>query len=131
MKGFFGNIEQITRENEDFRKVLYTAMHSQLVVMSLKPGEEIGAEVHQLDQFLRFESGHGRAIVDETEYEVADGSAIVVPAGARHNVMNTSDSESLKLYTIYSPPNHRDGVMHVTKKDAEADQEHFDGHTSE
>lgn len=131
MKGFFGNIEELTKENENFRKVLYTAKNSQLVVMSLKPGEEIGDEVHHLDQFLRCESGRGKAILDGVKHEVSDGTAIVVPAGARHNVVNTSESADLKLYTVYSPPNHRDGVVHATKAEAEAGEEHFDGTTSE
>lgn len=131
MKGYIVNIEEATRENENFRKVLYTAKNSQLVLMSLKPGEEIGEEVHQLDQFLRCESGQGKAVLDGVEHEVVDGTAVVVPAGARHNIINMSADDDLKLYTVYSPPNHRDGVVHKTKEKAEADEEEFDGTTSE
>ena len=100
--------------------------------MSLKPGEEIGEEAHEtLDQFFRFEAGQGKVVIDGTEHEVADGFSVIVPAGARHNVINTSSDEALKLYTIYSPPEHRDGVIHNTKEEAEADDEHFDGLTTE
>ena len=131
MKGYVENIEQLTLENDNFRKVLYTAKHSQLVLMSLKPGEDIGAEVHELDQFLRVEAGEGKAVLDGVEHPVKDGSAIVVPAGTEHNVINTSDEE-MKLYTIYSPPEHKDGTVHVTKDDAMHDEEdHFDGKTTE
>ena len=131
-KGFMTDIEKDTVENNDFRKVLYTSKFSQLVLMSLKPGEDIGMEVHHdVDQFFRFEEGEGKVIIDDTTYRVKDGSAVVVPRGARHNVVNTSKDASLKLYTIYSPPEHRDGVNHKTKADAEADDEHFDGKTSE
>lgn len=130
MKGYIINIEKATKDNKDFRQVLYTGRYSQLVVMSLLPGEEIGEEVHGLDQFLRIEEGRGKAIVGENEYEVEDGTAIVVPAGTKHNVINTGDIP-LKLYTIYSPPNHRDKTIHPTKQDALADDEHFDGITSE
>lgn len=132
MKGYNGNIEELTRVNNSFRKVLYTGKHSQLVLMSLKPGEEIGMEVHpDNDQFFRFESGQGKVVIDGNEYAVGDGSAIVVPAGARHNVINTSDSESLKLYTIYSPPHHKDGIERVTKEQAEVDAPDFDGKITE
>ncbi|OGY18491.1 MAG: cupin [Candidatus Chisholmbacteria bacterium RIFCSPLOWO2_01_FULL_50_28] len=132
MKGYHDNIEKMTLENSGFRKVVYTAKHSQLVLMSLKPGEEIGEEVHgDGDQFFRFEKGSGKVVIDGTEYTVGDGDAVVVPAGARHNVMNTSATVDLKLYTIYSPPHHRDGVVHPTKAEAEADSEHFDGKTTE
>jgi len=132
MKGFKGNIENLTRSNDHFRHVLYTSKHSQLVLMSLKPGEEIGTEVHEEnDQFFRFEEGEGKVVIDGTEHEVSDGDAVVVPAGARHNVVNTSDSEDLKLYTIYSPAHHRDEVVHKTKEEAEKDDEHFDGKTTE
>lgn len=125
------NIEDITKENENFRKVLYTGKFSQLVVMSLKPGEEIGAEVHEdHDQFFRFEKGKGKVIIDGNEYEVEDDFAVIVPAGANHNVINTGDKD-LKLYTIYSPAEHREGVVHATKQDAMADDEHFDGATTE
>jgi len=132
MKGYKGSIEKITIENDNFRKVLYTAGHSQLVVMSLKPNEEIGMEVHEEnDQFFRFEKGMGKVIIDGNEYEVTDGDAVIVPSGAHHNVINTSSSDSLKLYTIYSPAHHRDQVVHVTKEEALKDDEHFDGVTTE
>ena len=132
MKGFVVNIEKTSIENENFRKVLYTAKNSQLVVMSLKPNEEIGAEVHHLDQFIRVEAGQGKAVLDDVEHEMKDGFAVVVPAGAKHNIINTSSDAPLKLYTVYSPPNHRDGVIHATKADAMADEEeHFEGVTSE
>ena len=125
------NIEKDTLDNTNFRKVLYTAKNSQLVVMSLKPGEDIGEEVHQLDQFIRCERGEGTAVLDGVSHSISDGFVVVVPAGTRHNIVNTSPTESLKLYTLYSLPNHRDGVIHVTKKQAEADTEHFDGKTTE
>lgn len=125
------NIEKETLENKNFRKVLYTAKNSQLVLMSLKPREEIGLETHTLDQFIRVEKGTGKAFLNGKEYDLADGSAVVIPAGTEHNVVNTSDSEELKLYTIYSPPEHRDGTVHATKADAMAREEHFDGTTTE
>ena len=132
MKGFNDNIEALTLENDDFRRVLYTAPHCQLVLMSLKPNEEIGLEVHEdNDQFFRFESGQGRVVIDGNEYEVKDGSAIVVPAGAAHNVINRSGSEALRLYTIYSPAHHKDGVVRATKAEAEADSPEYDGQNSE
>jgi len=131
MNGYVENIEKLTRENEFFRKVLYTAKNSQLVLMALKPGEEIGEEVHHLDQFLRIEVGHGKAVLDNVEHDIEDGSAIVVPAGMKHNFINTSSSEPLKLYTIYSPPEHKDGTIHETKADAMAAEEHFDGAITE
>ena len=132
MKGFNANIEKATLENENYRKVLYTSRHSQLVLMSLKPNEEIGMEVHSdNDQFFRFEKGQGKCVIDGNEYEVRDGSAVVVPAGARHNVINISDTEELKLYTIYSPAHHKDGVVRTTKAEAEADSPEFDGATTE
>lgn len=132
MKGFCSNIEKDTIENENFRKVLYTGKHSQLVLMSLKPNEEIGMEVHtDNDQFFRFEKGQGMVIIDGNEYEVKDGFAVVVPAGAQHNVVNISDSEELKLYTIYSPAHHKDGVVRATKAEAEANGPEFDGTTTE
>ncbi|MEK7657593.1 MAG: cupin domain-containing protein [Patescibacteria group bacterium] len=128
MKGYVINIEKETEENENFRKVLYTAKNNQLVLMSLKPKEEIGEEVHEdNDQFFRFEKGTGKIVIDDNEYDVSDGFAVVVPAGAKHNCINTSETEALKLYTIYSPPHHRDGVIHQTKEQAMADDEHFDG----
>lgn len=133
MKGYVKNIEKLTKENNNFRKVLYTAKNSQLVLMTLQPGEEIGEEIHQLDQFLRIEEGEGKAILDGVEHAIADGSAIVVPAGAKHNIINTSSGKPMKLYTIYSPPNHIDEVIHTTKAQAEADEarDHFDGKTTE
>ena len=131
MDGYIQNIEQLSLENDAFRKVLYTASHSQLVLMSLKAGEDIGEEVHDVDQFLRIEQGSGRAIIDGVEHAISDGSAVVVPAGAKHNIVNTSDSDMLKLYTIYSPPHHRDGLAHQTKEDAAHDGEHFDGKITE
>ena len=132
MKGFHSNIEQDTLANENFRKVLYTGKHSQLVLMSLLPNEEIGMEVHtDNDQFFRIEKGEGKCIIDGNEYAITDGSAIVVPAGAQHNVINTSDSEALKLYTIYSPAHHKDGIVRATKAEAEADGPEFDGVTTE
>jgi len=131
MKGFVGNIEDITKENGNFRKVLYTGKYSQLVVMSLKPGEEIGAEVHEgHDQFFRFEKGKAKVVIDGNEYQVEDDFAVIVPAGANHNVTNVGD-ENVKLYTIYSPAEHREGVVHATKEAAMADDEHFDDTTTE
>lgn len=132
MKGFSANIERETLKNDNFRKVLYTAKHSQLVLMSLKPQEEIGMEVHpDNDQFFRFEKGQGKCIIDGNEYELKDGSAIVVPAGAQHNVINTSAKESLKLYTIYSPAHHQDGIVRSTKAEAVSQEAEFDGKTTE
>lgn len=131
MKGFKGNIEKETVKNEDFRNVTYTGKNLQLVLMSLKTGEEIGLETHEHnDQFFRFESGTGRCIIDENEYTVMEGDAIVVPAGAKHNVINTGTTP-LKMYTIYGPPNHQDGTIRKTKKDAEMEKEEFDGETTE
>jgi len=133
MKGYCNNIEELTLENENFRQVLYTGKHSQLVLMALKPLEEIGMEVHEEnDQFFRFESGDGKVIIDGNEYEVGDGDAVVVPAGSQHNVINVSAEDSLKLYTIYSPAHHADGTVHATKEDALAnEEEHFEGKTTE
>jgi mannose-6-phosphate isomerase-like protein (cupin superfamily) len=132
MKGFHTNIERDTLENSDFRRVLYTAKHLQLVLMSLQPQEEIGSETHpENDQFLRFEGGRGAVFIDGNRYEVADGAAVIVPAGSRHNVVNLSETEGLKIYTIYSPPHHKDGTVHATKKQAETDDEEFDGATTE
>lgn len=131
-KGFFGNIENLTLSNPDFRHVLYTGPHSQLVLMSLAPKEEIGMEVHaENDQFFRFEKGTGKVVIDGNEYDVADGDAIVVPAGSQHNVINDSENDTLKLYTIYSPAHHQDGVIRASKNDAEADSPEFDGKTTE
>lgn len=132
MKGFSTNIEQETVANSDFRHVLYTGKHTQLVLMSLPVGGEIGMEVHnENDQFFRFEAGAGQVIIDGNEYEVGDGSAIIVPAGAEHNVINTSENEDLKLYTLYSPPHHKDGVIRDTREEADANEEDFDGTTTE
>ena len=117
MSGYVINIEKTTMQNENFRKVLNTAKNSQLVVMSLLPGEEIGTEVHDLDQFIRFESGRGKVILDGKEHEVEDDWAVVIPAGVEHNVINTSGSEKMKLYSIYSPPEHPEGTVHPTKAD--------------
>lgn len=132
MRGYNDNIEKLTVDNDNFRQVLYTGKHTQLVLMSLAPGEEIGQEVHaENDQFFRFEAGQGRVVIDDNQYDVADGSAVIVPAGASHNVINTSDSESLKLYTLYSPSHHKDGIVRATKAEAEANDEEFDGVTTE
>ena len=130
MNGFVVNIGKETTENADFRRVLYTARNSQLVVMSLKPGEEIGEEVHALDQFIRIESGKGKAILDDVPHNIESEYAVLVPAGTKHNIVNTGDAE-MKLYTVYAPPEHRDGVVHKTKADAMAGEEHFDGTTTE
>lgn len=130
MKGFVQDIEGIAIKNEEFRRVLYTARNCQLVVMALKPKEEIGAEVHQLDQFFRVEEGAGEAVLDGVRTAISAGFAVLVPAGTNHNIINTG-SVPLKLYTLYAPPNHRDGVVHQTRAEAEADNEHFDGKTTE
>ena len=130
MKGYVEDIESIAIGNEDFRRVLYTARSCQLVVMALKPAEDIGAEVHKLDQFFRVEAGRGEAVLDGVATAIEPGYAVIVPAGTRHNIINTG-TEPLKLYTLYAPPNHRDGVVHRTRADADADTEHFDGKTSE
>lgn len=130
MKGFVKNIEGMATHNEEFRKVLYTATNCQLVLMALKPQEEIGAEVHKLDQFFRVEQGSGEADLDGVRTAISTGFAVLIPAGTRHNIVNTGN-ESMKLYTLYAPPNHRDGVVHHTRADAEADKEHFDGRISE
>src|SRR5512145_2813526 len=130
MRGFVKDIESIAVKNEEFRQVLYTAKNCQLVVMALKPREEIGAEVHTLDQFFRVEEGTGEAIIDGVRTAIQAGFAVIVPAGANHNIINTG-SVPLKLYTIYAPPNHRDGVVHHTREEAESDNEHFDGKTTE
>lgn len=133
MKGYHDDIEQQTTGNNDFRRVLYTGQHLQLVLMTLQPGEEIGAEVHKdRDQFFRFEDGNGQVDIDDNTYDVVDGSGVIVPAGARHNVRNTGDGP-LKLYTLYGPPEHKDGVVQSTKADAEArhHDEEWDGTTTE
>lgn len=131
MKGYVTNIEKDVFENDNFRTVVYTAKNSQLVLMSLLPEEEIGEEIHDVDQFFRFEKGEGRVVIDAVEHTISDGFSVIVPAGAKHNVINTSKSEPLKLYTLYCPPHHRDSVVHKTKADAEQDNEHFEGVTSE
>jgi len=132
MNGLKINIEEETLNNTNFRKVLYTSKHSQLVLMSLRPREDIGYEIHvDNDQFFRFEKGVGKCIIDGNEYEIKDGVAIVIPKGSKHNVINTSDSEDLKMYTIYSPPHHKDGIIRATKKDAMQNEAEFDGITTE
>lgn len=130
MKGYTINIEKESLDNNNFRKVLYTDSNTQLVIMSLSPGEDIGEEVHDVDQFLRVEKGNGRAVLNGIEHNIADGSAIIVPAGVKHNIIN-SLSESMKLYTLYMPPHHKDGTIHKTKTEAESDLEHFDGKITE
>lgn len=130
MKGFVQDIENLAVTNDSFRRVLYTAQHCQLVVMALAPGEGIGAEVHTLDQFFRVEAGTGEATIDGVRTPIRAGFAVVVPAGARHDIVNTG-AAPLKLYTLYAPPNHRDGVVHQTRADAVADAEQFDGRTTE
>jgi len=132
MKGYVISLEKETRKNVYFRRVLYTGKHSQLVLMSLKPEEEIGEETHRdVDQFFRFEYGEGKVIIDGVEHRVKDGDGVVVPAGAKHNVINVSKKLDLKLYTIYSPPEHQDGIVRRTKAEAMAKEEHFDGKTTE
>ena len=132
MKGYNDNIEKLTLENTNFRKVLYTAKQTQLVLMSLLPGEEIGSEVHSdNDQFFRFESGEGKVIIDGHESAVLDGHAVIVPAGSEHNVINTSAVEALKLYTLYCPPHHQDGIIRATKEEAMANEADFNGQTTE
>jgi mannose-6-phosphate isomerase-like protein (cupin superfamily) len=131
-KGFKQNIEKSTLENDNFRKVLYTGEHSQLVLMSLPPNGEIGMEIHEEnDQFFRFEGGEGKVFINETVYEVRDGDAVIVPAGAEHNVVNTSETEALKFYTIYSPAHHQDGIVRATKEEADSNEAEFDGKTTE
>lgn len=131
MKGYITNIEIDTLENDSFRKVLYTAAYVQLVVMAIPPGEEIGEEVHGQDQFIRVEEGVGKAILDGEETAVSDGFAVLVPAGTKHNIVNTSEDEMLRVYSLYSPPHHKDGVEHKTKAEAEADEEEFMGDTTD
>jgi len=132
MKGFIAPIEKETRKNNDFRRVLYTGKYSQLVLMSLRAREEIGEETHgDVDQFFRFEAGEGKVVIDGAEHRVKGGDAVIVPAGARHNVINTSKSSELKLYTIYSPPEHQDGTVRHSKAEAIVKEEHFDGKTTE
>jgi mannose-6-phosphate isomerase-like protein (cupin superfamily) len=132
MKGYATAIEKETLKNSDFRRVLYTGRYSQLVLMDLKPMEEIGMETHNdRDQFFRFEAGEGKVVIDGVEHKIKDGDAVIVPAGAKHNVVNTSKKLELKLYTIYSPPEHQDKVVRHTKADAEASPEEYDGRTTE
>lgn len=132
MKGYKTHIEKDTLENPNFRKVVYTGTHLQLVLMRLKGGEDIGEEVHhQTDQFFRFESGTGKCIIDGYEFRVKAGDVLIVPAGARHNVVNTNPTEDLKLYTLYAPPQHKDGVVRATKEEAEERKENFDRKTTE
>lgn len=129
-KGYKENIENLTTENNNFRKVLYTGAHCQLVLMSLNPNEEIGMEVHpDNDQFFRFEMGEGKVIINETEYDVKDGDAVIVPSGSNHNVI--AGEKGLKMYTIYSPAHHKDGIVRTTKTEAESNEEEFDGITTE
>jgi mannose-6-phosphate isomerase-like protein (cupin superfamily) len=131
MKGYVVQLEEATRNNEHFRQVLFTAAHCQLVLMNLKPGEEIGEEMHDLDQFIRFEAGKGSFVMDGRSHAVGDGVAVVIPSGTRHNVINVSKTEDLKLYSLYSPPEHKDGTLHRTKEEADADEHHhFDGKAS-
>ena len=129
-KGFVQNIETLATQNDKFRQVLYTAKHCQLVLMALSPKEDIGIEVHQLDQFFRVEEGSGEVVLNNVRTPIRAGFVVVVPAGARHNIINTG-TVPMKLYTLYSPPNHRDGVVHATRAEAMADNEHFDGKTTE
>lgn len=132
MKGFKTNIEKAAVGNNNFRKVLYTSGHSQLVLMSLRPKEEIGEEIHpDNDQFFRIESGNGKCVIGGNEYELKAGDAVVIPAGARHNLINTDSVAELKMYTIYSPAHHKDGIIRATKKEAEANGPEFDGVTTE
>ena len=131
MSGYVVNLEDATATNVDYRRVLFTAKHAQLVLMNLKPGEEIGKETHELDQFIRFEAGEGSVILDGKTHSVSDGFAVVIPAGTRHNVVNHSKTAELKLYSLYCPPEHKDRTVHKTKREADADQHHhFDGTTS-
>lgn len=131
-KGFKENIEKLTTENTDFRRVLYSGKHTQIVLMSLKPNEDIGMETHSdNDQFFRFDAGMGKVIIDGHEYEVRDGDAVIVPAGSEHNIINTSATEDLKLYTLYSPPHHKDGIVRATKIEANENEADFDGTTTE
>lgn len=131
-KGYKENIEELTKANTEFRRVLYTGEKSQLVLMSLLPGEDIGSEVHpDNDQFFRFESGTGKVVINDTEYDVKDGDAVVVPRGAQHNVINTGSDTALKMYTIYSPAHHKDGIIRTTKAEAAAHEAEFDGVTTE
>jgi mannose-6-phosphate isomerase-like protein (cupin superfamily) len=132
MKGYKTGIEKDTIDNSNFRKVLYSSKHIQLVLMSLSPGEEIGKEIHsENDQFFRIEGGHGKCIIDGNEYEIKDGDAIVIPTGAKHNIINIDGQADLKMYTLYAPPHHKDGITRSTKKEAEDNEAEFDGKTTE
>ncbi len=123
---YIGNVERESLVNTNFRKVLYTAKYCQLVVMHLQPSEDIGEEVHTLDQFIRIEKGQAKAVLNDVESPLGDGDAVIVPAGTKHNIINASSTEPVKLYTVYAPPEHRDGTVHVTKADAQADtQDHY------
>jgi len=131
-KGYKENIEKLTVENNNFRKVLYTGQNIQLVLMSLKPGEDIGLETHtENDQFFRFEKGNGKVLINETEYTIGDGDVIIIPSGAQHNIINVSETEDLKMYTIYAPAHHKDGVVRAIKQEAEENSPEFDGLLSE
>lgn len=131
MNGFVENIDKLTQSNEFFRQVIYTAKNMQLVLMNLKPNSEIGEEIHDLDQFIKIEDGQGVAILDGKRHEISNGYAVVIPAGCKHNILNTSSNSDMKLYTVYSPPEHRDRTVHKTKEEANASDEHFDGKTTE
>ena len=131
MKGYIANIEELSIENDTFRTVLYTDKRLQLVVMSIRPNEDIGMETHDLDQFIRVEAGEGEAVLDGMKHQIRDGSVVIVPQGVNHNIINTSSEFPLKLYTLYAPPEHKDGTVHKTKEDALADEEHFDGKTTD
>jgi mannose-6-phosphate isomerase-like protein (cupin superfamily) len=131
MKGYVANIEELSLQNDYFRNVLYTDARLQLVVMSLLPNEDIGEEVHQLDQFIRVEKGVGKSVLDGEERDLTDGSVVIIPAGTVHNIINTSSSDPMKLYTLYAPPNHKEGTIHKTKLEAQADEgEHYEGKKS-
>lgn len=131
-KGYKDNMEKLTVDNTNFRKVLYTGQQMQLVLMSLKPGEDIGSEVHpENDQFFRFDAGQGKVVINETEYDVTDGDAVIVPRGSQHNVINISETEDLKMYTIYAPAHHKDGIVRETKQEAMDNEADFDGVTTE
>ena len=132
MKGYKDNIEKATLKNVNFRKVLYSGKHLQLVLMSLKPGEDIGKETHrENDQFFRFDGGKGKCVIDGNTYRIKDGDAVIIPAGAKHNIINTSKTKALQMYTIYAPPHHKDGIVRATKKEAEDNEAEFDGKTTE
>lgn len=131
IKGFKSNIEKDTLDNDNFRNVVYTGKNIQLVLMTLKGGEDIGEEIHKNDQFFRFESGKGKVKINDTEYNVTDGDAVIIPAGTKHNIINSNKTESLKMYTLYSPPHHKDGTLRKTKKSAEDNPEEYDGKNTE